>query len=83
MARRPGATKNLHISFYQASEKATEWPLWFEVPFGILLKGLQTARGTKVVRLAFIGANRGLRVSSGDLHPAYRVHKFFLTISSH
>ena len=73
-----GATEDLHIGFYQASEKATEWPLWFEVPFGILFKGLHTARGTKVVRSALVGANRGVRIPLLDLHPAYRVHKIFL-----
>jgi hypothetical protein len=83
MARGTGAAENLHIGFDQASEKATEWPLWFEVPFGILLKGLQTARGTKVVRTAFIGASRGVRIPRLDLHPAYRIHKIILCISSH
>jgi hypothetical protein len=83
MARGTDATENLHISFDQASEKAAEWPLWFEVPFGMLLKGLQTARGTKVVRSAFIGANRGIRIARLDLHPTYRVHKIFLCIRSH
>jgi hypothetical protein len=83
MARGTGATENLYIGFDQASEKATEWPLWFEVPFGILLKSLQTARGTKVVKSALVGANQGVRVSPRDLHPAYRVHKIFVCISSH
>jgi len=83
MARRPGATENLHISFDQPSEKAAEWALWFEVSFRVFLKSLYTAWRTKVVRLSFIRANQGVRVSPGDLHPAYRVHKFFLSISSH
>ena len=83
MTRRPGSTEDLHIGFDQASEKAAEWPLWFEVSFGIFLKGLHTARRTKVVRSAFIGAHRGVRIPRLDLHPAHRVHKFFLTISSH
>jgi hypothetical protein len=83
MARRPGATENLHISFDQASEKAAKWALWFEVSLGIFLKSLYTAWRTKVVRSALIYANQGVRVSAGDLHPAYRVHKFSLSISSH
>lgn len=83
MTRRTGATENLQISFDQASEKAAEWPLWLEVSLGILLKGLYTAWRTEVVRSALIGANQGVRVSPGDLHPAYRVHKIFLSISSH
>jgi len=83
MARRPGATKNLHISFDQASEKAAEWALWFEVSFRIFLKGPYTAWGTKVVRSALIGANQGLRVSPGDLHPAYWVYDFCLLITFH
>jgi hypothetical protein len=83
MARRTGAAENLHIGFDQASEKATEYPLWFEVFFGIFLKGLQTARGTKVVRTALVGADRRVRIPRLDLHPAYRVHKIFLCISSH
>ena len=83
MTRGAGSTKNLLVSFDQASEKAAEWPLWFEVSFGIFLKGLHTARRTKVVRSAFIGAHRGVRIPRLDLHPAYRVNKFFLTVSSH
>ena len=83
MTRRSGSTENLHIGFDQASEKATEWPLWLEVSFGILFKGLHTAWRTKVVRSAFIGANHCVRISTGDLHPAHRVHKIFLCMSSH
>ena len=83
MTRRPGSTENLHISFDQASEKAAEWALWFEVFFGIFLKSPFTAWRTKVVRSALIHANQGVRVSPSDLHPAYRVHKFFLSISFH
>ena len=83
MTGRTGATENLHIGFDQASKKATEWPLWFEVSFGILFKGLQTARGTKVVRSPLVGANLGVRIPRLDLHAAYRVHKIFLCISSH
>jgi len=83
MARRPGATENLQISFDQASEKAAEWTLWFEVSFGIFLKSLYTAWRTEVVRSTFIRANHCFRVSPNDLHPAYRVNKYFLPISSH
>jgi hypothetical protein len=82
MTRRPGSTENLHIRFNQASEKAAEWALRFEVSCGIFLKSLYTAWCTKVVRLSFIHANQGIRVSPGDLHPAYWAHKFFLAISS-
>ena len=83
MTRRPGSTENLHIGFDQASEKATEWPLWLEVSFGILFKGLHTARGTKVVRSSLVVAHWGVRIPRLDLHPAHRVHKIFLRISSH
>ena len=34
VAGRPGSAENLLISFDQASEKAAEWALWFEVSFG-------------------------------------------------
>ena len=83
MTRGAGSTKNLLVSFDQASEKAAEWALWFEVSLGIFLKSLYTAWRTEVVRSALIGANQGIRISPGDLHPAYRIHKFFLTISFH
>jgi hypothetical protein len=83
MTRWTGSTEHLHISFDQASEKAAEWALWFEVSFRIFLKSLYTAWRTEVVRSTFIRANHCFRVSQGDLHPAYRVHKFFLSISSH
>jgi hypothetical protein len=83
MARRPGATENLHISFDQPSQKAAEWALWFEVYFGIFLESFYTALSTKVVGSSFIHANKGFRVSPGDLHPAYRVHKFFLGANRH
>jgi len=83
MTRWTGSTENLHISFDQTSEKAAEWALWFEVSFGIFLKSLYTAWRTKVIRLALIHADQGVRISPGDLHPAYRVHKFFLGANRH
>ena len=49
MTRRPGSTEDLHIGFDQASEKAAEWALWFEVSFGIFLKSPYTAWRTEVV----------------------------------
>ena len=83
VTRRPGSTENLHISFDQASEKAAEWALWFEVSFWIFLESPYAAWRTKVERLALIGAYHCLRVFPGDLHPAYRVYYFFFCISSH
>jgi hypothetical protein len=81
MTRGAGSTKNLLVSFDQASEKASDWALWFEVSFGIFLKSLYTAWRTKVVKSALVGANQGVRVSPGDLHPAYRIYDFCLLIS--
>ena len=83
MTRWTGSTEDLHIGFDQPSEKAAEWALRFEVSFGIFFKSPYTALSTEIVRSTIIRANHCVRVSPGDLHPAYRVHNFFLRMSSH
>ena len=83
MTRWPVAAENFHISIDQPDEKAAERALCLYVSLRIFFEGPHATLSTEVIGVAFIRAHQGVWISPGDLHAAYRVHNFFLRISSH
>ena len=83
MTRRPGSTENLHIRFNQASEKAAEWALRFEISCGIFFEDPHAALSTEIIAPALVFADHRSRIVQAYLHATYRVWDFIMRVDFH
>ena len=80
---RAGATEDLYVGIDQSDQKTAERTFRLEVSLWVSFESLDATRRTEVIGLAVMVANQGVGISPGDLHPAHRVHNFFLVVNSH